>query len=100
MARHSLVMQIHADILDGRIKLAESEFPVALGAAILGCIAAGPAASGHASVSQAIHAMAHQRRDLVYRPDLKSRRTYAALRQRLDSIAAGGAVRHVFKTLG
>src|SRR5205814_10655450 len=53
-AKSPLLMQIYADVLDERIKLAESEQSVALGAAILGCLAAGSAASGHASLSQAI----------------------------------------------
>src|SRR5947208_4212701 len=77
--RSPLLMQIYADVLDERIKLAESEQSVALGAAILGCLAAGGEASGHASVSQAIHAMARQREDVVYRPDLGARRAYNRL---------------------
>lgn len=78
-ARSPLLMQIYADVLHERIKLAESEQSVALGAAILGCLAAGGEASGHASVSQAIHAMARQREDLTYRPDLRARREYNRL---------------------
>src|SRR6185503_16295513 len=77
--RSPLLMQIYADVLYERIKLAESEQSVALGAAILGCLAAGGHASGHASVSQAIHAMARQREDVVYRPDLRARREYDKL---------------------
>lgn len=77
-AKSPLLMQIYADVLNERIKLAESEQSVALGAAILGCLAAGGDASGHASVSQAVHAMARQRDD-VYRPDLGARRAYHRL---------------------
>jgi len=63
-------------VLNERIKLAESEQSVALGAAILGALAAGETATGHASMSQAIHAMARQREDVMYRPDLRARREY------------------------
>jgi len=78
-AKLPLLMQIYADVLDERIKLAESDQSVALGAAILGCLAAGSAATGHASLSQAIHAMARQREDVMYRPDLGARKKYAQL---------------------
>jgi L-ribulokinase len=75
-ARSPLLMQIYADVLNERINLAESDQSVALGAAILGCLAAGEQATGHASISQAIHAMARQREDVMYRPDLTARRAY------------------------
>ncbi len=75
-AKSSLLMQIYADVLDERIKLAESDQSVALGAAILGCLAAGEAVTGYAGISQAIHAMARVRKDLIYRPDLRARREY------------------------
>jgi hypothetical protein len=67
------LMQILADVLDGRIKIAASDQPAALGAAVLAAIAAGLDRTGHASLSQTIHAMAHQRRDLIYRPDVRTR---------------------------
>ncbi len=82
-----LLMQIYADVLNEKIALAESDQSVALGAAILGCLAAGPAATGHASVSMAIHAMARTRDDLVYRPDLQARKTYAKLYQTYRTLA-------------
>ncbi len=74
-----LLMQIYADVLNERIALAESEESVSLGAAILGCLAAGEAVTGYAQASQAIHAMARQREDLLYRPDLQARKTYDEL---------------------
>jgi L-ribulokinase len=77
--KNSLLMQIYADVLNEKIALAESEQSVALGAAILGCLAAGEAVTGYAQVSQAIHAMARQREDLVYRPDLQARKEYETL---------------------
>jgi L-ribulokinase len=99
-AKSPLLMQIYADVLYERIKLAESEQSVALGAAILGCLAAGGEASGHASVSQAIHAMARQREDVVYRPDLRARREYERLYGLYRQLAEGqGALAGVMREL-
>ena len=98
--RSPLLMQIYADVLYERIKLAESEQSVALGAAILGCLAARGEASGHASVSQAIHAMARQREDVVYRPDLRARREYERLYGLYRRLGDGrGAVAAVMREL-
>jgi L-ribulokinase len=74
-----LLMQIYADVLNERIALAESDQSVSLGAAILGCLAAGEGVTGYAQASQAIHAMARQREDLIYRPDLEARKAYDEL---------------------
>lgn len=99
-AKSPLLMQIYADVLNERIKLAESEQSVALGAAILGCLAAGQEATGHASLSQAIHAMARQREDVLYRPDLSARRAYAKLYPLYRQLAKpGGAVADVMRRL-
>jgi L-ribulokinase len=78
-AKSPLLMQIYADVLGQEITLAESDQSVALGAAILGCLAAGSQTTGHASIASAIHAMARQRRDLVYRPDPQRHRRYEKL---------------------
>ena len=77
LASDAQFMQILADVLGEKITLAASDHPIALGAAVLGALAAGPKATGHAHMSQTIHAMAHQREDVVYRPDLQSKRAYA-----------------------
>jgi L-ribulokinase len=99
-AKSPLLMQIYADVLNERIKLAESEQSVALGAAILGCLAAGEEATGHASISQAIHAMARQREDVVYRPDLRARREYDKVYAMYRTLADGnGAVANVMRGL-
>jgi L-ribulokinase len=99
-ARSPLLMQIYADVLNERIKLAESDQSVALGAAILGCLAAGTDATGHASISQAIHAMARQREDVTYRPDLRARREYDRIYALYRKIADGsGAVANVMREL-
>jgi L-ribulokinase len=74
-----LLMQICADVLGTEIGLAASDQAVALGAAILGCVAAGQAATGHPSIASAIGAMARVRDDLVYRPDAATRDRYDAL---------------------
>src|SRR5688572_15663082 len=74
-----LLMQIYADVLNERIALAESDESVSLGAAILGCLAAGESVTGYAQASQAIHAMARQREDMLYRPDLHARKAYDEL---------------------
>ena len=85
--RSPLLMQIYADVLDARIKLAPTDQSVALGAAILGCLAAGEQATGYASMSQAIHAMAPEREDLISRPDLRARKAYDKLYEVYRSLA-------------
>ncbi|MEO6436174.1 MAG: FGGY-family carbohydrate kinase [Tepidisphaeraceae bacterium] len=99
-AKSPLLMQIYADVLGDKITLAESDQSVALGAAILGCLAAGPEITGYAQVSQAIHAMARQREDLVYRPDLDAKRAYEKLYPHYRSLCdAHGAVAGVMREL-
>src|SRR6185295_9636806 len=88
-AKSPLLMQIYADVLNDRIKLAESDQSVALGAAILGALAAGKDATGHASASQAIHAMARQCEEPMYRPDLRVRKAYARLYPLYRRLAEG-----------
>jgi L-ribulokinase len=95
-----LLMQIYADVLDSRIRPAASDQSVALGAAILGCIAAGQSATGYASISQAIHAMAPEREDVVYRPDLRARKQYDKLYEVYRSLCAGdGTVARAMRRL-
>ena len=63
-----LLMQIYADVLGEEIHLAASDQSVALGAAILGRLAADTHALDPKLISDAILQMARQRTDLVYRP--------------------------------
>jgi L-ribulokinase len=70
-----LLMQICADVLGKEIRLAGSDESVALGAAILGCVAAGEGVS----VGEVIGAMARVREDVVYRPNAEARAEYAGL---------------------
>jgi len=78
-AKSPLLMQIYADVLGEEILLAESDNSVALGAAILGCLAAGVESTGHASMEAAIRAMARQRSEPVYRPRAEAQSQYDKL---------------------
>ncbi len=99
-AKSPLLMQIYADVLDERIKLAASDQSVALGAAILGCLATGSEVTGHHGISQAIHAMARVRDDLVYRPDLEARKQYAKLYELYRTITDNnGAIADTMRAL-
>jgi L-ribulokinase len=98
--KNPLLMQIYADVLNEKIALAESDQSVALGAAILGCLAAGEEVTGYAQVSQAIHAMARQREDLMYRPDLRARKQYDQLYALYRTLAdPNGAITSVMREL-
>jgi L-ribulokinase len=95
-----LLMQIYADVLGEKIHLPETDQSVALGAAILGCIAAGTTVTGYASISQAVQAMSRWREDLVYRPDLQARRAYEKIYPLYRRLAEpGGAVAEVMRGL-
>ncbi|MGB7160991.1 MAG: ribulokinase, partial [Tepidisphaeraceae bacterium] len=99
-SKSPLLMQIYADVLNERIALAESDQSVSLGAAILGCLAAGEEITGYAQPSQAIHAMARQREDLLYRPDLHARRAYDELYKLYRALAdPNGAVATTMRQL-
>jgi L-ribulokinase len=99
-AKSPLLMQIYADVLGRDIALAESDQSVALGAAILGCIAAGKSATGHANIAQAINAMARQRKDLVYKPSAAGKKQYQKLYPLYRKLAErGGSVGSVMHDL-
>ena len=86
-----LLMQIYADVLGQPITLAESEQSVALGAAILGCIAAGKEATGYGSVAEAVQAMARQRTDVRYVPRAENAAAYEKLYQLYRQMGSGVA---------
>lgn len=95
-----LLMQIYTDVLGRPISMPESDQSVALGAAILGCLAAGRDATGHVSAAAAVSAMARQRTDLVYRPNEASQKKYDALYRAYRTLAAGdGAVASVMRSM-
>jgi L-ribulokinase len=77
--KNPLLMQIYADILGAAIALAESQDSVAVGAAILGCLAAGESVTGYKTIHDAVAAMGRQRDDLMYQPDPAHQDAYEKL---------------------
>ncbi len=73
-----MVMQIYADVTGREIRLAASAQATALGAAIIGAIAAGSAGGGYDDFVQATHRMAKQK-ETVYRPIAAHSAVYAEL---------------------
>ena len=99
-SKNPLMMQIYADVLNEPIRLAASDQSVALGAAILGCLAADPELSGHADAGAAIRAMARQREDLVYRPHASSAAQYEKVYALYRSLAGDdSALKPVMRAL-
>jgi L-ribulokinase len=99
-SKNPLMMQIYADVLNEPIRLAASDQSVALGAAILGCLAAGPEESGHADAASAIRAMARQREDLVYRPVTQDAAQYEKVYAMYRSLAGDDAgLKRVMRSL-
>ena len=76
--KNKLLLQIYADICDREFRVAESRQTPALGAAMFGALAAGSAAGGYDSITDAARAMARLR-DEVCRPNPEHRATYDAL---------------------
>lgn len=58
LTRNRLLMQVYADVLGRPIRVPASAQPVALGAAVLGALAAGPERGGFASLKEAVATMA------------------------------------------
>jgi len=65
--RNRLLMQIYADVTGREIKIADSVQTAALGAAMFGAVAAGPAVGGYASIVEAAASMARVREE-TYKP--------------------------------
>jgi len=78
-AKSPLLMQIYADVLGEEIKLAQSEQSVALGAAILGRLAAETGSTDRRGMADAVTAMARQRAEPVYRPSKQASTQYDRL---------------------
>ncbi|MFA9476816.1 ribulokinase [Phycisphaerales bacterium AB-hyl4] len=93
-----LLVQIYADVMGRQITVHPSTQGPALGAAILGVLAAGKSASGFASPGAAIKAMAEadpkrkDRKPIIVKPDRKATRIYTEqyirYRQWADTLAA------------
>lgn len=103
--RNPLLMQIYADVTGRPMKVARSDQTCALGAALFGAVAAGPKASGFASVADAQDALCGTRAT-VYRPSRAAAAVYAELyaiyRQLHDAFgtrAWSGRLAHVMKDL-
>lgn len=56
--RNALLMQIYADILNIPIQISQSEYAPAIGAAVLGAVAAGEEHDGYSDIKEAIQHMA------------------------------------------
>jgi L-ribulokinase len=88
-----LIAQTYADVLDAPVVIHPSKQGPALGAAILGVLAAGPERTGFETPAEAIRAMAAPRSDIPGRegksvtPAADARRTYDALYARYRKLA-------------
>lgn len=84
-----LLVQIYADVLGKPITVHPSKHGPALGAAILGVMAAGKKASGFSSAAAAIKAMAAPPKEtaVVVTPDRAANRAYAPLYQNYREMA-------------
>ncbi len=86
-----LLVQIYSDVLGERITVHPSKQGPALGAAILGVLAAGKKTTGFASTSMAMHAMAKGAPGLdpiLYRPNRAANRIYDDLYPRYRRLAS------------
>ncbi|MCE9589373.1 MAG: ribulokinase [Planctomycetes bacterium] len=82
-----LLVQIYADVLDERVAVHPSRQGPALGAAILGVLAAGKSVTGFVSASGAIHAMARTGEPRLVRPDRKAAKIYDGVYARYRALA-------------
>ncbi|MBM3311094.1 MAG: ribulokinase [Candidatus Aminicenantes bacterium] len=76
--KNPLVMQVYADVIGLEMKIARSSQTCALGAAVAGAVAAGPAAGGHRDFVSAQAAMTGIR-PKTFKPDPARRAVYAEL---------------------
>ncbi|WP_127585087.1 ribulokinase [Paenibacillus koleovorans] len=76
--KNELLMQIYADVTGREIRIAASTQTAALGAAMLGTVAAGASAGGYDSLQDAAAHMAHVR-ETSFRPNPMHREAYEAL---------------------
>ena len=76
--KNELLLQIYADVTGREIRVAESQQAAALGAAIIGAIAAGKQNGGYDDFKEATKKMARLK-DTVYRPIPENQRVYRRL---------------------
>lgn len=78
LAQNQFLMQVYADVLEREIRVASSMQPVALGAAIMGALAAGTSGGGYATMEGAVAAMTKPP-TAVYVPRKETSRAYRKL---------------------
>ncbi len=87
-----LLVQIYADVLDESISVHPSKHGPALGAAILGALAAGRKVTGFTSTTEAIHRMAQpesvQRATRIVKPQRPAARAYEKIYSRYRELAS------------
>lgn len=76
--KNPLLMQIYADVLQREVAVNLNSQAPALGAAILGAIAAGEEGGGYGSVEEAIHRMSSDQM-IVYYPNKENKAAYDSL---------------------
>ena len=75
LVNNPLIMQIYSDVTGKNIKVASSSQTTALGAAILGSVAAGPKHDGYASYAEAIKKMTRPTK-IIYKPNQENIKAY------------------------
>ena len=78
LTTNELLMQIYADVTGREMRVAGARQVSALGAAMLGAVAAGPEIGGYSSLTKAVDQLAPQPAQ-VYRPDEEHRSLYDTL---------------------
>jgi len=73
--KNELLLQIYADVTGRKVKVAKSTQAAALGAAIIGSVAAGVENNGYNSFEEAVKSMA-KLKDYVFQPDKKNNQLY------------------------
>jgi len=100
--QNRLLMQLTADVTGRTVRVSASRQAPALGAALFGAVAAGAAAGGYDSITEAAAHMAHLGPD-VYQPSQTDRvawdEGYAIYRELHDSMAAQGSVMRRLRAL-
>lgn len=76
--KNPLLMQIYADVLGKKLKVASSDQAAALGSAVYAALAAGASAGGYDDYTEAVQSMSRVK-DTVYEPDIKAHRIYTEL---------------------
>jgi L-ribulokinase len=78
LTKNEMLMQIYADVTGKEIKIARTEYASALGAAILGALAAGSRNGGYDDIKEAASRMAGVRAE-TYKPNAENHKIYGKL---------------------